>query len=36
MNKKGQMTTQNKSKGKIANYSVNNSYANFKKKFGTK
>lgn len=35
MNKKGQLTTQNKSKVKEANYSVNNSYANFKKQFGT-
>ena len=36
MNKKGQMTVQNKSKHKITNYSVNNSFANFNKKFGNK
>ena len=36
MNKKGQMTTQNKSKKKIMNYSVNNSFINFQKNFGNK
>ena len=36
MNKKGQMTTQNKSNNKINNYSVKNSFANFKKKYGCK
>ena len=36
ISKKGQMTTINKSKGKINNYSVNNSFANFQKKFGNK
>ena len=36
MNKKGQLTVQNKSKHKITNYSVNNSFANFQKKFGNK
>ena len=36
MSKKGQMTTQNKSKQKFTNYSVNNSFANFHKKFGNK
>ena len=36
MNKKGQMTVQNKSKTKVSNYSLNNSFANFKKKFGNK
>ena len=36
MSKKGQMITQNKSKQKITNYSVNNSFANFHKKFGNK
>ena len=34
--KKGQMTVQNKLKRRIANYSVNNSFANFQKKFGNK
>ena len=36
MTKKGQMTTQNKSNNKINNYSINNSFANFKKKYGCK
>ena len=36
MNKKGQMTVQNKSKYKITNYSENNSFANFQNKFGKK
>ena len=36
MNKKGQLTVQNKSKHKITNYSVNNSFANFQKKIGNK
>jgi len=36
INKKGQMTTQNKSKRKISNYSVNNSFINFQKNFGNK
>ena len=36
MNKKGQMTVQNKSKTKVNNYSLNNSFANFQKKFGNK
>ena len=36
MNKKDQLTIQNKSKHKITNYSVNNSFANFQKKFGNK
>ena len=34
--KKDQMTAQNKSKRKITNYSVNNSFVNFQKKFGNK
>ena len=34
--KKGQMTAKNKSNRKIENYSVNNSFANFQKKFGNK
>ena len=36
MNKKGQMTTQNKMKRKLDNYSVNNSFFNYQKKFGSK
>ena len=36
MGKKGQMTTQNKAKKKFVNYSVNNSFINFQKKFGNK
>lgn len=32
MNKKGQMTIQNKMKRKIDNYSVNNSFINYQKK----
>ena len=36
MNKKGQMTIQNKMKRKIDNYSVNNSFINYQKKLGSK